>query len=172
MLTNRTLLGCLEGPSVAYGEIGYKRPGRLSRRIIHVSYTTAPGVYLITIRRRDYASRILEVTSTWGLVPLRFPTPKPSHLWVACRPVRQTRLLNKRFILWDFVTYCVDSLFGKLSYISFLRMEMSSLITDNLFRVKGYVAVVTGGSSGIGFMIARVSLKSLCLPKLWVVILF
>ena len=48
-------------------------------------------------------------------------------------------------------------------------MKMSSLITDNLFGVKGYVAVVTGGSSGIGFMIARVSLKHLCLPKLWFV---
>ena len=33
---------------------------------------------------------------------------------------------------------------------------MSSLFTDSLFGVKGYVAVVTGGSSGLGFMIARV----------------
>ena len=49
---------------------------------------------------------------------------------------------------------------------------MSSLITDNLFGVKGYVAVVTGGSSGIGFMIARVSLTDSHLPKLWFVTLF
>lgn len=34
---------------------------------------------------------------------------------------------------------------------------MSSLVTDSLFGVKGYVAVVTGGSSGLGFMIAKVS---------------
>ncbi|KAJ5502090.1 hypothetical protein N7463_004964 [Penicillium fimorum] len=32
---------------------------------------------------------------------------------------------------------------------------MSSLLTNYLFGVKGYVAVVTGGSSGLGFMIAR-----------------
>ncbi|KAJ5253401.1 hypothetical protein N7505_012064 [Penicillium chrysogenum] len=32
---------------------------------------------------------------------------------------------------------------------------MSSLLTDGLFGVKGYVAVVTGGASGLGFMIAR-----------------
>ncbi|OQE36069.1 hypothetical protein PENCOP_c012G04268 [Penicillium coprophilum] len=32
---------------------------------------------------------------------------------------------------------------------------MSSLLADNLFGVKGYVAVVTGGSSGLGLMIAR-----------------
>lgn len=31
---------------------------------------------------------------------------------------------------------------------------MSSLHTESLFGVKGYVAVVTGGSSGLGFMIA------------------
>jgi hypothetical protein len=35
-------------------------------------------------------------------------------------------------------------------------VDMSSLLTDGLFGVKGYVAVVTGGASGLGFMIARV----------------
>ncbi|KAL4876027.1 hypothetical protein BJY04DRAFT_210909 [Aspergillus karnatakaensis] len=33
---------------------------------------------------------------------------------------------------------------------------MSSISTSTLFGVKGYVAVVTGGSSGLGFMIAKV----------------
>ncbi|KAJ5150625.1 uncharacterized protein N7500_010814 [Penicillium coprophilum] len=37
---------------------------------------------------------------------------------------------------------------------------MSSLLADNLFGVKGYVAVVTGGSSGLGFMIARGLVKN------------
>lgn len=37
---------------------------------------------------------------------------------------------------------------------------MSSLVTNSLFGVKGYVAVVTGGSSGLGLMIARVSASS------------
>ncbi|KAJ6189732.1 hypothetical protein N7519_004640 [Penicillium mononematosum] len=32
---------------------------------------------------------------------------------------------------------------------------MSSLLTDSLFGVKGHVAVVTGGASGLGFMIAK-----------------
>ncbi|KAJ5810996.1 hypothetical protein N7447_010512 [Penicillium robsamsonii] len=32
---------------------------------------------------------------------------------------------------------------------------MSSLLANYLFGVKGYVAVVTGGSSGLGFMIAK-----------------
>ncbi|KAF4952631.1 hypothetical protein FSARC_12593 [Fusarium sarcochroum] len=32
---------------------------------------------------------------------------------------------------------------------------MSSLLTDNLFGVKGYVAVVTGGGGGLGYMIAK-----------------
>ncbi|KAJ5851723.1 uncharacterized protein N7529_011108 [Penicillium soppii] len=32
---------------------------------------------------------------------------------------------------------------------------MSSLVIDSLFGVKGYIAVVTGGSSGLGFMIAK-----------------
>ncbi|CEL00449.1 Putative Cytochrome P450 CYP504E5 [Aspergillus calidoustus] len=32
---------------------------------------------------------------------------------------------------------------------------MSSLHSQNLFSVKGFVAVVTGGSSGLGFMIAK-----------------
>lgn len=34
---------------------------------------------------------------------------------------------------------------------------MASLRTDSLFSVKGYVAVVTGGCSGIGLMISKVS---------------
>jgi len=33
---------------------------------------------------------------------------------------------------------------------------MSSLDITSLFGVKGYVAVVTGGSSGLGFMICKV----------------
>lgn len=33
---------------------------------------------------------------------------------------------------------------------------MDALSTHNLFSVKGRVALVTGGSSGIGFMIAKV----------------
>jgi hypothetical protein len=37
---------------------------------------------------------------------------------------------------------------------------MSSLAISTLFSVKGYVAVVTGGSSGLGFMVARVSVPS------------
>jgi hypothetical protein len=39
-------------------------------------------------------------------------------------------------------------------------VDMSSLLTDSLFGVKGYVAVVTGGASGLGFMIARVGASS------------
>lgn len=34
---------------------------------------------------------------------------------------------------------------------------MSCLQVDNLFSVKGYVAVVTGGTSGLGYMICKVS---------------
>lgn len=34
--------------------------------------------------------------------------------------------------------------------------EMASLSISNLFSVKNYVAVVTGGSSGLGFMICKV----------------
>ena len=33
---------------------------------------------------------------------------------------------------------------------------MSTLDITQLFGVKGYVAVVTGGSSGLGFMISKV----------------
>ena len=33
---------------------------------------------------------------------------------------------------------------------------MSTLSIEQLFSVKGYVAVVTGGSSGLGFMISKV----------------
>jgi NAD(P)-dependent dehydrogenase (short-subunit alcohol dehydrogenase family) len=33
---------------------------------------------------------------------------------------------------------------------------MSALKIENLFGVKGYVALVTGGSSGLGFMISKV----------------
>lgn len=33
---------------------------------------------------------------------------------------------------------------------------MSTLHITQLFGVKGYVAVVTGGSSGLGFMISKV----------------
>lgn len=33
---------------------------------------------------------------------------------------------------------------------------MSTLNIENLFGVKGYVALVTGGSSGLGFMICKV----------------
>jgi hypothetical protein len=36
-------------------------------------------------------------------------------------------------------------------------VDMSPLLIDSLFGVKGYVAVVTGGASGLGFMIAKVS---------------
>jgi hypothetical protein len=32
---------------------------------------------------------------------------------------------------------------------------MSTLEVSRLFGVKGYVAVVTGGSSGLGFMISK-----------------
>lgn len=34
--------------------------------------------------------------------------------------------------------------------------DMSPLSISNLFSVKNYVAVVTGGSSGLGFMICKV----------------
>lgn len=33
---------------------------------------------------------------------------------------------------------------------------MATLSIEQLFSVKGYVAVVTGGSSGLGFMISKV----------------
>lgn len=39
-------------------------------------------------------------------------------------------------------------------------VDMASLLTDSLFGVKGYVAVVTGGASGLGVMIAKVSASS------------
>lgn len=35
-------------------------------------------------------------------------------------------------------------------------MDMSPLSISNLFSVKNYVAVVSGGSSGLGFMICKV----------------
>lgn len=34
--------------------------------------------------------------------------------------------------------------------------NMSSLSIEQLFGVRGYVAVVTGGTSGLGFMISKV----------------
>ena len=39
-------------------------------------------------------------------------------------------------------------------------LRMSSLSIESLFGVKGYVALVTGGSSGLGFMISKVRDKS------------
>jgi hypothetical protein len=36
------------------------------------------------------------------------------------------------------------------------RLDMSALRIESLFGVKGYVALVTGGSSGLGFMISKV----------------
>lgn len=33
---------------------------------------------------------------------------------------------------------------------------MSALSIENLFGIRGYVALVTGGSSGLGFMISKV----------------
>ena len=38
-------------------------------------------------------------------------------------------------------------------------MTMASRSIQDLFGVKGYVAVVTGGSSGLGFMICKVYLS-------------
>lgn len=35
--------------------------------------------------------------------------------------------------------------------------NMSSLSIEQLFGVRGYVAVVTGGTSGLGFMISKVN---------------
>jgi NADP-dependent 3-hydroxy acid dehydrogenase YdfG len=40
---------------------------------------------------------------------------------------------------------------------------MSALKIENLFGVKGYVALVTGGSSGLGFMISKV--RCFALPR-------
>ena len=37
---------------------------------------------------------------------------------------------------------------------------MSLLSVEQLFGVKGYVAVVTGGSSGLGFMISKVRMTN------------
>lgn len=37
-----------------------------------------------------------------------------------------------------------------------VHFTMSTLSIENLFGVKGYVALVTGGSSGLGFMICKV----------------
>jgi hypothetical protein len=39
---------------------------------------------------------------------------------------------------------------------------MSSLDITRLFGVRGYVAIVTGGSSGLGFMICKVGYLSDC----------
>jgi hypothetical protein len=36
------------------------------------------------------------------------------------------------------------------------RPNMAALTIESLFGVKGYVALVTGGSSGLGFMISKV----------------
>ena len=110
MLTNRTLPGCLEGPSVAYAEISYIRTGRLSRRITYVSYTTVPGVYLITIRRRDYASRIHGGDIDLRTSAIVFPHPKVES-FLSCPSARPTNkaFLDKRFVLWGVVTYCVNS---------------------------------------------------------------
>lgn len=40
------------------------------------------------------------------------------------------------------------------SYLKIIKMD--ALSAQKLFSVKGRVALVTGGSSGIGFMIAKV----------------
>jgi len=48
------------------------------------------------------------------------------------------------------------SLLGRLSESSLSVRIMSALDVQNLFGVKGRVALVTGGCSGIGFMIAKV----------------
>ena len=45
---------------------------------------------------------------------------------------------------------------------------MSSLSVGQLFSVKGYVAAVTGGSSGLGFMISKVY----CERPAWDIICF
>jgi hypothetical protein len=44
---------------------------------------------------------------------------------------------------------------------------MSTLKIEDLFGVKGYVALVTGGSSGIGFMISKVRYPRIRLSNLW-----
>lgn len=50
-----------------------------------------------------------------------------------------------------------------------ISANMSHLCPQELFSVKGFVAVVTGGSSGIGLMISRVSCY---LPRLKTLIFF
>lgn len=43
---------------------------------------------------------------------------------------------------------------------------MENLSIPNLFSVKGRVALVTGGSSGVGFMIAKVKRLHICCGKM------
>lgn len=44
----------------------------------------------------------------------------------------------------------------RIDHISFYALSMASLGVLDLFNVKGRVAVVTGGSSGLGLMICKV----------------
>jgi hypothetical protein len=43
----------------------------------------------------------------------------------------------------------------------FDKYAMSSLSIERLFGIKGHVAAVTGGSSGLGLMICKVSRASI-----------
>ena len=49
-----------------------------------------------------------------------------------------------------------DKVITKFVALGTSILEMSSFDITRLFGVKGYVAVVTGGSSGLGFMICKV----------------
>lgn len=65
------------------------------------------------------------------------------------------RLKSSKSVVFE----CPDSLLFETINCIFYVLSMASLGVLDLFNVKGRVAVVTGGSSGLGLMISKVGFQ-------------
>lgn len=99
------------------------------------------------------------VLSTHSSPPLTMIHARAAWVWRE----RKTTILSPTAALRDRVFRRSRS-WTSLSYLGNLHVPIlglssmaSSLDPTSLYGVRGYVALVTGGSSGLGFMICRVS---------------